>query len=48
MFFRRDTEFEIEKEVEAVCDDIESNGKADATKELEILDILVRGENATS
>ncbi|VVA90140.1 unnamed protein product [Arabis nemorensis] len=43
---REDTEFEIEKEVEAICDDIESNGKADATKELEILDILAKKDAA--
>lgn len=36
----------IEKEPESVCDDIESNGKADATKESELSDIFKRRENA--
>ncbi|ESQ36323.1 hypothetical protein EUTSA_v10007042mg [Eutrema salsugineum] len=45
---REDGEFVIEKEAEAVCDDIESNGKADSTKESEFFDIFERGENATS
>ncbi|CAD5311868.1 unnamed protein product [Arabidopsis thaliana] len=42
---RGDTEFVIEKEPEAVCDDIESN-KVDATKESEVSDIFERREKA--
>lgn len=38
----------IEKEAEAVCDDIESNGKEDATKESEVSHIFGRGGNAAS
>ncbi|EOA39916.1 hypothetical protein CARUB_v10008604mg [Capsella rubella] len=45
---RGETESVIEKESEAVCDDIESNDKEDATKESENFDFFGRRGNAAS